>query len=391
MKQVLIYYSFSFSFGGGEHLPLSLVAALQDRCQVTVALDKASTFEEACRICGIGVDMSKIRIVQVAPPGYESKKHTLYVSLYRSRRLKELARHADICISTGNIMDFGKPAHHFINMLAFGDDDFTAYVMNGFRPVHVGMAAAVKRFLKEKILRPLLGMRSKKRIILDKREHVYPNSRFVEQKMRDFFGPFNSHVFFPPTLFEPGDVTVERDPFKVVYIGRIVPEKRIEELIRIVENARKTTGFPVTFHLAGRVNQTPSYGEKLLKMAEAREWLKFEGPLYGEEKSRFLLSGTYALHAERIEAFGISIAEYLISGNIAIVPDEGGACEIVDNPALAYRTDDMAAAILARLLSDESFRNEQRVRCRERAQAFSREAYLQRQTRLLQEIQAIED
>ena len=29
MKNVLLYYSFSFALGGGEYLPLSFIAALQ--------------------------------------------------------------------------------------------------------------------------------------------------------------------------------------------------------------------------------------------------------------------------------------------------------------------------------------------------------------------------
>ena len=38
MKSVLLYYSFSFALGGGEHLPLSLIASLQKMGNVTVAL-----------------------------------------------------------------------------------------------------------------------------------------------------------------------------------------------------------------------------------------------------------------------------------------------------------------------------------------------------------------
>ena len=92
------------------------------------------------------------------------------------------------------------------------------------------------------------------------------------------------------------------------------------------------------------------------------------------------------LHAERHEAFGISVAEYLVSGNIAIVPDEGGSREVVDSPALSYRTDDEAASILSRLLTDASFREEQRLHCAERAKTFTRQAYIDRQRLLLDSI-----
>lgn len=387
MKKVLLYYSFGFSFGGGDVLPLSFAAALQKTCKLTVALDVESNFARAAELVGIEIDIGKIKTVQVTPADYDIKRHDARDSLYRFRRLRRLAKDADVCISTGNIMDFGKGAHHFINMLAFGDDDFTAYAESrvfGTPPHTEGRA---KRMVSDRILRPILGMRSKECIIRDADERIYPNSRFVEGLMRDYYGHFNSEVFLPPTIFEPKSAdTAARDPLKVVYIGRIVPEKRVAEIVGIVEKARAATGLDVKLSVAGRLDQTPSYGERLGKMAEERDWLEFVGPKYGEDKDRFLLSGSYAIHAERFEAFGISIAEYLKSGAVAIVPDAGGAREVVDSPELTYRTDDDAAAILSRLLSDSAFDARQRAHCARRAAFFSRAAYMKRQQDLLERI-----
>ena len=388
MKNVLLYYSFSFALGGGEYLPLAFIAALQKIGNLTVAVDQASNFERSYRAFGtdLGIDLSRLKIVQVTPPDYDPRRHNVLASLRRFRRLKQLARRSDLCISAASIMDFGKPAHHFINMLAFGDDAFTAFVHGKSSRAGGGTMAKAKRFFSNSILRPILGMRSKRSIICDRRQHIYPNSRYVEKLMKSFYGPFNSKVFYPPTLFEAEQAAAARDPLKVVYIGRIIPEKRIEDLVAIVEKARAVTGLDITFHVAGRLDQTPSYGRKLDMMAKERDWLRFVGALYGEEKVRFLTSGSYAIHAERDEAFGISIAEYLSSGLIPIVPDEGGTPEIVDSPALTYRTNEDAAQILAHLLSDASFRENQQRHCVERAKLFSREAYLERQGKLLAEI-----
>ena len=386
MKNVLLYYSFSFALGGGEYLPLSLIAALQKVSSLTVAADMADNIERSSRAFGISIDMSKLKVVQVTPPDYDPRKHTFFLSLYRFRQLKKLARSADVCISAASIMDFGKPSHQFINMLAFGDDAFTAYVRNPADPGRPGMCSRVKHFFEDSILRPLLGMRTKRSIICDPREHIYPNSIFVENFMKSFYGPFNSSVFYPPTLLDVRSTAADRDPFKVVYIGRIIPEKRVEELIGIVEKAREITGLNIKFHVAGRLDQTPSYGQKLTGMARERDWLKFPGPLFGREKEQFLVSGTYAIHAERLEAFGISVVEYLASGNIVIVPDEGGTPEIVDSPDLAYHTDDEASQLLARLLTDAEFREQQRAHCAMRAKVFSRESYFIRQEELLKKL-----
>ena len=88
----------------------------------------------------------------------------------------------------------------------------------------------------------------------------------------------------------------------------------------------------------------------------------------------------------REEAFSISITEYLKAGVIPVVPDTGGAPEVADAPALTYRNDGEAAEILAKLIGDATFREEQRWHCAQRAEAFSAEAYMKSQHELLQEI-----
>ncbi len=387
VKNVLLYYSFAFSFGGGAPLPLSLAAALQNMCRLTFAADVPENLARASDLFGIPVDLSKIELVQVSPPGYNPRKHAALDSFRRSRNLKRLAARSDVCISASNIMDFGKPAHHFINLLAVGDDGFAEFARHRVHSEPLGKHPPLKRVLRESVLRPLLGMRSKRAVIGNPREHVYPNSRFVQGLMEEFYGPFIGTVFYPPTLFDPQpSASISRDPFSVVYIGRVIPEKRITDLVAIVEKARALSGLDIRFRVAGRLDQTPSYGRLLSQMAEERPWLQFPGSLYGADKDAFLLSGSYALHAERVEAFGIAVSEYLKAGLVPLVPDAGGSREVVDNPDLTYRTDDEAARLLARLLADSAFRDTQRRRCAERAALFSKAAYLARQRDLLDAI-----
>lgn len=386
MRKVLLYYSFGFSFGGGEHLPLAFIASLQSSCDLTVALDVPENLDRASAALGAGIDTGRFNVVKVTPPGYEPGRHGALDSIYRFRALRSLAREADVCISAANVMDFGRPAHHFINMLAFGDDAFTRYALGKGRRAGAGARA---RLLAESVLRPILGMRSKRGIVCDPKERIYPNSRYVDGLMRGFYGNFFGEVFYPPVMFEPSHVPdAAHDPLKVVYIGRIVPEKRIEDLVSIVERSRAVSGLGISFHVAGRLDQSPTYGRKLGEMAEGRPWLKFVGPLYGEEKERFLTSGSYALHAERVEAFGISVAEYLKAGLVPVVPDSGGAPEVVGEAELKYGTCEEASRILARLATDAEFRQRCRRRCAVRAATFSREAYETRQRKLLAEVTA---
>ena len=176
-----------------------------------------------------------------------------------------------------------------------------------------------------------------------------------------------------------------RDPQRVICLGQIFPEKRVAEMIGIVERARALSGRELTFRVGGPLADTP-YVRKIRALAAERPWVELSGGVYGDDKSAFLQGASFALHAERDEAFGIVVTEFLKTGVVPVVPDEGGAPEVAGNPALAYHDDEQAARILARLAADEAFRDDCRRKCAERAGEFSRERYLEKQNRLLNEI-----
>ncbi len=385
-KKVLIYYyKFASKLGGSDYLPLLLVAELQRRgCEITLALDWESDLKHAADLYHVDLDAEKVHVLTIKPQNSLMKKLDSILPFYRVRQLKRMAKHADVCISTANMIDFGKPAYHVVYMLRlFGDNAFNDFCQH--RPPLSGfprLKRSIRTLLAESILRPLLGVRSTRKILADRREHIYVPSRYVADTMRAFFGPFNCTVFYPPTSFDIPPLDVERDPMRVIYLGRIQREKCILEIVGIVERARTLSGRNIQLHLAGPL--TPGdYTENLKRIVAEKPWIQLAGPVYGQEKAAFLLGGTYAIHAERDEAFGISITEYLKAGCIPIVPDEGGTPEVIDDPALTYHTDEDAARILVHLLNDEAFRREQLDLCKKRAEEFSFERYLETQHRIL--------
>ena len=386
-KKAVVYYRYyGLKHGGADYLPLTLISELQETCDVTLALDWEGYFDLALQFYGIPIDKSRLLIVILMPKNYMPTKQNMFYSLWRFRKLKKLAKDADICIATDNIMDFGKPAHHFLSSAAFGDSGFVEYVNTHVIPKTVPLSRRLHDF-GDLCLRRMLGMRTRRDIISSPREHIYPNSNFMAGLLQEYYGSFNGTVFYPPTVFD-FDHSVnadERDPLKIVYIGRLEAQKRLADIVEIVERAREASGKNLTLSFAGHP-YSEAYREKLEKMRSDKPWIDFPGELHGEGKSAFLQSATYAVHAMREEAFGISITEYLKAGLIPIVPDEGGACEVVDTPELAFHTNEEAASILVKLQNDAEFRERQRRRCEERAKAFSKAAYLERQHKLLKDI-----
>ena len=389
-KKALVYFHcFSKKIGGSDYLPLLLIEELQRRGYVVVlALGFSSdlTPEQAAKLFQIELDWEKVNVQFIRPKISWAKRMDSILPFYRSRQLQRLAKQADVCISTANMIDFGKPAHHVVYLMRrFGDNAFLDFVQHN--PPLSGFSLfkrKLRRFIAETFLRPLLGVRSARKILADQREHIYVPSHYVADTMQAFYGPINYTVFYPPTSFVMPPLEIKRDPLRVVYLGWIRREKGILEIIDIITCTRMLSNRNVQLFLAGPME--PTYAEKLKKIAMDNPWIQMGGPIFGQDKAAFLLSGTYAIHAERDEAFGISITEYLKAGCIPIVPDEGGTPEVVGNPALTYHTNEDAAKILTHLLSDEAFRQEQLNRCRERAKEYSFERYLETQHRILDNI-----
>ena len=386
--KILIYHKvLSSLLGGGTFQPLMFIAALQRHGEVTVALNEGADMAAVSKMAGVPVDVAALKVVRLDPEGGFAARCEWFAALLRTRKLKALAKDADVCISTANIMDFGKPGHHFVYLLSqFGGAAFYDYLMGRGRGL--GPRRLLRRFqtaFYENVMKPLFGVRPLRKIVADRRERVYSTSGYVEGVLRGYFGPFNGTVFYPPTTFEFNDPSVPRDPLLAIYVGRIFPPKRITDLVEIVEKARSLTGKDLKFRIAGVLAEIP-YTVHLRKLASERPWMELVGPVYGKDKEKFMLSATYALHAERDEAFGIAIAEYLKAGCIPIVPDTGGPREIVDDRALEFHTVDDAANSLARLVRDEAFREARLRHCAERAAKFSLAAYEVRQQDIIREM-----
>ena len=174
MTKVLVYYNFSYPLGGGDYLPLTFISELQNMSSVTLAVDSRAGFERALQCFDVHIDKSRINIAQLMPQGYAASRHTFVHSFIRNVRLKKLARNADICISASNIIDFGRPAYHFINFLIGVDAKFR-FITDHVNPPRTSVAQQFKHFLSETILRSFLNVRSKRKIIHDPREHFYPS------------------------------------------------------------------------------------------------------------------------------------------------------------------------------------------------------------------------
>lgn len=383
MKSALIYFtSFFPNIGGSEFLVFSLVAELQARgVRVDLALSGKGVDPRAVsKDYDVKIEADQLGIIELLPRNkFEAwiDRHLHYV--WR-RKLRKLGHKYDYCFSCANPVDFGRPGVHFVNMMTLDRAFFEEVWLKG-APFIVHVKGYLLRF-QDLISRCLAGVRCVRRILRDNREHVLPNSNYAKSEIERFYGCSVDDVFFPPTLFKMDRVESDKSNLDVACLGRLNPEKKIEDIVKIVELARASSGLPIRLRLAGCMMKGP-YLDHLQDMAQTREWIQFEGMLTGEAKAKYLSECLLAIHACEVEAFGISITEYMKSGLPVMVPEKGAASEVLNCASLVYRDIQDGARILLRLINDMSFRKECVEHCIQRARDFSEEAYLAREKALV--------
>lgn len=135
----------------------------------------------------------------------------------------------------------------------------------------------------------------------------------------------------------------------VLNIGRHHPEKRVHTLLDIVARAQKTR--PIGFYVVGDgfIHGAIKKKAATIPHVHLAGWLKDRATM-----ARTLASADVLLHGSSAETYGFAVAEALCCGTPAVVPNTGGAADLVTpDYAETYRPGDAqdGAQALITLLS----------------------------------------
>jgi len=115
-----------------------------------------------------------------------------------------------------------------------------------------------------------------------------------------------------------------------VVLGRIAPDKRTLDAVRIVEGVRQR-GHAVDLHVVGSASATyRPYVERVERAAAARDWVHLEREATRERVETLLRTRRYGLNAKPDEHFGTAVAECVAAGMLVFAPDSGGQVEVLD-------------------------------------------------------------
>ncbi len=337
--------------GGSEATAMWALHALQERARVTFATASPVDWDDLNATYGTRVFPEKVTLLH-APrlPGVHSGTVVAFWQrAWFERFCRTQGAKFDACISAYNPLRFGQRAIQLI-----GDFSFDEKCRLALYPTATGQAHHRPSMVRQAYLtigNHLAGRHDEPVFAPD--DLVVANSEWTAARLREYFPLDGVAVLYPPSPAPGGEVTT-REPLTFVAMNRITPEKEIETLLAILDRVR-AAGRPVTLDLLGGIGDD-GYSRRIRAMVrERRDWVRTPGFLGPRDKASLFASRSFGLHACRVEAFGIAVAEMAAAGLIPFVPAEGGSGEIVGNGSLIYRTpDDAADKILAVLDRPES-------------------------------------
>ncbi|MFW6265724.1 MAG: glycosyltransferase, partial [Halanaeroarchaeum sp.] len=110
----------------------------------------------------------------------------------------------------------------------------------------------------------------------------------------------------------------------IVVVGRIAPDKRLEDAMAIVDGVRDR-GHDVHLHIAGSApGAYRRYARRIAEVASKRSYVHLETDVSRRRIQDLLCSHRYGLNVKSEEHFGMAVAEYVAAGMVAFAPAAGG-------------------------------------------------------------------
>jgi glycosyltransferase involved in cell wall biosynthesis len=357
-------------FGGSESVALWAVEALKDRAEVSLITGGKVDLARLNEYYGTDIRPDEISILR-APMPWGLRGTTKFSGLrwrFTDRFCKRIAPEFDLVINTYGPCDFGVPAVQCIADFSFVEEwrNRLNPALENHRRWWYGDSPVRKAYLG------LCNLISAPASEAWKGNLTLANSHWTAALLKEQFG-IESRVVYPPVAgsFPPVEWGERENGF--VCVGRVVPEKRMDAVVRILDKVRQA-GHDVHLHILGGLDDS-TLGVTLLRMAVQRGWIRLEGRTFGQRKIDLMAGHRFGINARENEPFGIAPAELVKAGAITFVPASGGQAEIVNHPMLTFENEDAAAQKICTVLSSAALQENLRQHLAKQARKFSAESF----------------
>lgn len=362
-------------YGGAELVAAWIAQALKAEHTLTILAWEQLRLEEINRACG--TDISSADYALILPPTPirlgETAVRKIGLDRYRQHRYGYLMRTArrlrnqhDLVITGFSEADLGGSGIQYVH------EPWTHRFLNGrsrgVMRLRCRAWLVVHGFSTER-------MRANLTLV---------NSAWSAARVERELG-VRPQVLMPPAAGRAPAVPWDRRGQRVVAVGRLVPDKRFEEIVEIVTRVREA-GVDLSLDLVGWPDPAHRrYLQRLRERIARLPWATLHESLPRGALLELLASARYGLHAFRDEPFGIAVAEMVRAGCIPFGHWGGGMPEILGTDELLFDTPREAARKLLSVIESESDQDRLRAALAARAQSFSEQEFAHRVRELVKE------
>lgn len=358
-------------WGGSEKRVLWGIQALKSHHDVTLITAGNYDLQALNQYYGTDLKSDDFASIQVPLPFFmrnNGRMAAVRGALFQ-RFCRKIAADYDVLISGYGPTDFGRPAIHFI-----ADFSWDQELREALHPYPPGLI-----YNNQWIRKVYLGLatylaKPSGRDLFSGQDLILSVSPWVSRKMKSRYG-VESPVLPSPV---PGKYPVV--PWKnkqpgFVCLGRLAPEKRIEDIIEILCGVR-AKGHDVHLHIVGD-GENPAYLASLNKLvAEHKDWVSMDGRLQGEKKTALLSQHAFGIHACRGDAFPGVLIEMMKAGCVVWAHGSGGQPDILEMPVLLYKDNKEATEKIDGMLRNANQLQQTQKRLLEISEKYSVEYYI---------------
>jgi glycosyltransferase involved in cell wall biosynthesis len=167
--------------------------------------------------------------------------------------------------------------------------------------------------------------------------------------------------------------------FNILFVGRIAPNKKLEDVLKLLFFYKKYFIQPVRAVFVGKTNVVPEYFASLttvrMSLGLMPEDVLYTGHVDWPELVAYYKSSHVFVSMSEHEGFCVPLVEAMICGTPIVAYAAAAVPYTLGNAGIKFQTKDYSdiAAICNRLSTDTAFRNAIIQNQRERLKAFSRD------------------
>lgn len=376
-KKIAIFHPY-FGWGGGECVCIWTIEALKKDYDLTLISSGSINLEALNNFFGTSLSPHEFKFKKI-PLLLPRRKFAMLRQHLLVRCSKLLRKRYNLLVGTYNEVDFGRRGIQYIHFPALSGSIVSSL---GELPENWLYKMYYENTFFRKFCRNLDYLISGYSADRMKKNRTLVNSKWTGEIVRKLYG-IESTVIYPPVSSNFPEMVWEKKENGFLYVGGIFPQKRIERIIDILEEAKKV--YDVHLHIIGHL-YSKSYFKKIKKLIDKNSnWIFWHPDLSHDELKKYMISHKYGISGRENEHFGITVAEMVKAGCLVFVPNGGGQVEIVNNNQLIYVNKEEAVKKIITVLGNSHLQSSLLQNLALHSQRFSTENFIQNIRKVVEE------